>query len=200
MGRDKARLRLGGRSMLSIIRETVEESGFPLRVLRRDAVPRCGPLGGVLTGLKTARSDAVLFLACDMPFITPALLGKIVRASHNGTAGVFASQRGRVGFPFLLPLSAITTVESQIAQRAFSIHELAAVLSAAVVRVPAGSHQLFNVNTSGDAAAAARWFAGEGRKKDASLVTRRVRPYGSRHAEQADSPVARRSSRRQRQR
>ncbi|MBI3255114.1 MAG: NTP transferase domain-containing protein, partial [Nitrosarchaeum sp.] len=33
-------------------------------------VPRCGPLGGILTGLRSAKTEAVLFLACDMPLIT----------------------------------------------------------------------------------------------------------------------------------
>ena len=72
MGRDKARLRLGGRSLLSILRQVSREAGLPCRVLRRDTVKRCGPLGGILTALTSSKHEACLFLSCDMPFITPS--------------------------------------------------------------------------------------------------------------------------------
>ncbi len=196
MGRNKARLKIGGRTMLSVIHETASRLEFPVRVILRDIVSRCGPLGGVFTRLKTTRSKAVLFLACDMPFISAALLRKIIRTSQNGTAAVFVLQRDGVGFPFLLPVSAVGTVESQMARGAFSIRELADALRAAVVPVPAKSRQVFNVNTAEDAAAAERLLARRGRKQDASLVTRRVHPYGSRHAKSADCSVARKRSRR----
>src|SRR6266566_1093085 len=74
MGRDKSRLRLGRRTMLGHIRGEARKLGFPVRVIRRDAVPRCGPLGGVYTALKTTRAHAVVFLACDMPFVSADLI------------------------------------------------------------------------------------------------------------------------------
>src|SRR5690349_6523011 len=84
MGGDKARLRLGRRTMLSIIRGTASDLGVPVRIIRKDLIARCGPLGGLLTGLKTTRADAVLFLACDMPLISRALLHKIIHVSSEG--------------------------------------------------------------------------------------------------------------------
>ena len=69
MGRDKSRLKLGRRTMLGHIRAEAKTLGLPVRVIRRDLVPRCGPLGGIFTALKTTSADGVLFLACDMPFI-----------------------------------------------------------------------------------------------------------------------------------
>ena len=74
MGRDKARLRLNGRTLLAQVRDAAQTLGCPVRVIRRDLVTRCGPLGGVFTALKTSRAEAVLFLACDMPFVSPELL------------------------------------------------------------------------------------------------------------------------------
>src|SRR5262245_27585451 len=38
MGRDKSGLRLGGKTLLGRIRQTAEQSGFPVRVMRRDLV------------------------------------------------------------------------------------------------------------------------------------------------------------------
>lgn len=200
MGRSKARLRLNGRTMLSIIRATAGKLGFPVRIIRRDSVPRCGPLGGVITALKTTRADAVLFLACDMPFVSAPLLRKVIRQAGGTPNIVFVSQRGQVGFPFLLPASTLAAVESQVAERAFSISKLAKALRPQVLAIPPRNHQLFNINTCADLVLAERLGPPSRRKKDASLVTRAVRSYGSRHAKSADFTVPRRSPRRQRQR
>lgn len=74
MGRDKARLQLGGVSLLTRLRRTARELHLPARVIRRDLVPRCGPLGGIFTALTVTSAEAMLFLSCDMPFVTSALL------------------------------------------------------------------------------------------------------------------------------
>jgi molybdenum cofactor guanylyltransferase len=144
--------------MLSIIRGTTSELGVPVRVVRRDIISRCGPLGGVLTGLQRTRADAVLFLACDMPFVTGALLRRIHRASHRGADAAFAEQQGRIGFPFLLPQTALAQVEAQIAEQEFSVHALAAALRARRVAVGAKKNELLNVNTPEDAMLAAQLF------------------------------------------
>src|SRR5262245_26747021 len=73
MGRNKSRLSLGNITMLGHIRKTAEATGLPVRVIRRDCVPKCGPLGGIYTALKTTEADAILFLACDMPLVTTEL-------------------------------------------------------------------------------------------------------------------------------
>src|SRR4051812_20308351 len=64
MGRDKARMRLGGRTLLGHIRNLVNEAGFGCRVITRDAVSKCGPLGGIFTGLSDTKAPAEIFLAC----------------------------------------------------------------------------------------------------------------------------------------
>ena len=156
MGVDKSRLRLNGRSMLALIRATASELRYPVRSLRRDAVQRCGPLGGILTALKTTRARAVLFLACDMPLISSVLLKRVRRLSASGRHAVFTAEQNRIGFPLLLPTSALSAVESQIARRALSVHELADLLQARTFYVAVGSRDLFNVNTQEDKAEAER--------------------------------------------
>lgn len=155
MGRDKARLKLGGRTMLAIIRETARKLDPPVRTIRRDLVPRCGPLGGIITGLRTTRADAVLFLACDMPLLSPALLARFRHSSNEGGRAVFASQQGRLGFPILLPRSTLAVVEEQINQRCLSLHDLAKAVGARPLRVSNLSHELLNVNTPEDQIVAA---------------------------------------------
>src|SRR5262249_28524004 len=77
MGRDKAKLRLGGRTLLAIIRRTARTTGWRVRVIRRDALPGNGPLGGLHEALRSSRAGAELFLACDMPYVRPRLLRRL---------------------------------------------------------------------------------------------------------------------------
>ena len=145
--------------MLARIRAAAKELGCPVRVIRRDLVARCGPLGGIFTALKTTRADAVLFLACDMPLVTAALLSRIVRASRDGARSTFAAQSGRVGFPLALPMTALAVIEAQLQSKEFSLHALAKKLRARRLIVSARRKELFNVNTPEDAVAARRHLA-----------------------------------------
>src|SRR5213594_4238966 len=70
MGRDKTLLRLGQHTLLRHARLAADGLHLPVRVIRRDLLPRCGPLSGIYTGLKTSHAEAELFLACDMPFVS----------------------------------------------------------------------------------------------------------------------------------
>jgi molybdopterin-guanine dinucleotide biosynthesis protein A len=150
MGRDKASLRLGGQTLLARVRAVAAKTAWPVRVIRRDLVPRCGPLGGVCTALRTTRADAVLFLACDMPFITAELLGRLAKSYRTRNLAVFTMGGNGPGFPFLLRRAALPQVEEQIAAGRFSLQSLAAKCRARMIRSPGGAHTLFNVNTPAD--------------------------------------------------
>lgn len=157
MGRDKSRLRLGSRTLLGHVRAAARATGVPVRVVRRDAVARCGPLGGVFTALQATRADAVLFLACDMPWVSGALLKALMRRAAASRRALFVKHGGRVGFPFALRREALETVADQIAGRAFSLQALARRLRARVWTPPARwRSQLGNLNTPEDWARARR--------------------------------------------
>lgn len=149
MGRDKARLRLGRRTLLGHVRAAARQTGLPVRVIRRDLVPRCGPLGGIYTALKTSRTDTVLFLACDMPFVSAALLGRLRHRAARSKA-VFTGSSDRAGFPFLLRRTTLSVVEGQLAAQKFSIQSLAQKLRAITLRPPGGPAELLNINTPAD--------------------------------------------------
>ena len=91
MGRDKSRLRFGGRTLLSHIKRAAESTGLPVRVIRRDIVPRCGPLGGVYTALTRTKMDHVLFLPCDMPLMSEALIRWVLK--NTQAPGDYSSKR-----------------------------------------------------------------------------------------------------------
>lgn len=148
MGRDKARLRLGSRTLLGHARATAAELGVPVRVIRRDAVPRCGPLSGVVTALQRTRAGHVLFLACDMPWVSSALLRALIGRVSPSRRAVFTRSGGRVGFPFVLGRDALPTVTGQIARKAFSLQALAQRLGAQLWTPPKRwQPQLRNLNT-----------------------------------------------------
>jgi molybdopterin-guanine dinucleotide biosynthesis protein A len=122
MGRDKARLRLGRRTLLGHVRAAAQATGWPVRIVRHDAVARCGPLGGIYTALATSRAEAELFLPCDMPFISPTLLEELAGRLRPGQHAVFTTADGRPGFPFILRATTLPVVEQQILSRRYSIH------------------------------------------------------------------------------
>lgn len=154
MGHDKARLLLGGKSLLAHIRAIAQQANFPVRVIRRDLVARCGPLGGVFTALKTTRADAVLFLSCDMPFITAELLNRMRERLRPATRAVFVRHE-RWGFPFLIRRPALDQVDAMLAEGQFSLQALADKLEAVPVRMPRRRPWiLFNINTQEDYTAA----------------------------------------------
>ncbi len=165
MGRDKTALRLGARSLLGHIRAGAVKLGLPMRVIRRDLVPRCGPLGGIYTALKTSQGKAELFLACDMPFVSVGLMKSLLRVWKSDQRAVFMASQRVVGFPLLVPVEALALVERRIAKRQFSLQGLAEALGARIVQsLPDPDWELFNVNTPDDwREARQHWNAGKKR-------------------------------------
>jgi len=148
MARDKSRLRLGRRTMLGHVRAAAESLGLPVRVIRRDLVPRCGPLGGIVTALKSSRAEIVLFLACDMPFIRPGLLGVVLRRFGFARDALFTRSKDGAGFPFVLRRAVLDRVSAQIARGEVSLRDLARALKAGAFRPPYRYRlQLRNLNT-----------------------------------------------------
>src|SRR5205085_569112 len=132
MGQDKARLRLGRLTLPGHLRALAKNVKLPLRVIRHDLVPRCGPLGGIYTALKTTKADAVIFLACDMPLVSPELLAKIVKRSLQSDA--LFTQTDSAGFPCVISREMLPLIEQQLAVKTFSLHALAKKLRAQIFR------------------------------------------------------------------
>jgi molybdenum cofactor guanylyltransferase len=152
MGRDKSRLRLGGRTLLAHIRATAKTVGLPHRIIRCDLVSHCGPLGGLYTALVTSLADATLFLSCDMPFVSAGLLEMLLLKAKRNETALFVEANGLVGFPLLLfRQTALPVVESQLEKRVFSLQQLSQALRSQTIRLAARQAcELFNVNTPDD--------------------------------------------------
>jgi molybdenum cofactor guanylyltransferase len=150
MGRDKARLRLGGRTLLGHVRRAAADAGLSVRVIRRDLVARCGPMGGIYTGLCTSKVDVVLFLSCDMPFVTSSLLHRLLQNFTPETSARFVGAEF-VGFPFALRRDVIPRLASLIEAKRFSIQQLAQALETECIPLLSGEDSAtLNVNTPED--------------------------------------------------
>ncbi len=151
MGQDKARLRLHRRSLLAHARASGRELGVAVRVIRRDRIARCGPLGGIYTALKSSQAKSVLFLACDMPFVRPALLRRLLAGLRAGDDAAFVVAGRRAGFPFIIRSRCAVLVKKEILLGRLSLQELANTLQARRLRVaPSERPDLFNINTPED--------------------------------------------------
>jgi molybdenum cofactor guanylyltransferase len=111
-GRDKSGLLVEGRSILD--RQIDELSAITddllvvigdascssrvrgngrLRVVL-DRIAGCGPLGGLDAALAAARDPQLILVACDMPFVTAALLGHLLSLASEADAVVPMTERG----------------------------------------------------------------------------------------------------------
>ncbi len=178
MGREKSKLRFEGRSLLGHVRAVASELGCEIRIIRRDMVPRCGPLGGIFTALKTSGAETELFLACDMPFVSAALLRKLVQSLGWRRKAAFTATNKSPGFPLALRTTALPVVEEQIQKGEYSIRALAKALNATTVSVSYDRRMdLFNINTPRDwlDAQAIPRRASNRRLSDNSKIRRRSR-------------------------
>lgn len=105
MGRDKALVELGGRTLLDWALSTWEGYGAGLqlsvgndarRVLAPEGIPAVvdryperGPLGGLQAGLESCPTPLLLLAAVDSPFLTPALADGLLEAIEGADACVY---------------------------------------------------------------------------------------------------------------
>lgn len=151
MGQNKSQLRLGGKALIAHIRATAKKLNLPIRVIRHDLVPRCGPLGGVYTALKTSSANGTLFLACDMPQVSEPLLKDLIGRFRAKDTALFCFGEREAGFPFLLDRNALPVVERLITENRFSLQALAHRTGAKKFRPgPSFQTDLLNVNTPDD--------------------------------------------------
>jgi len=157
MRQDKSRLKLGDHTLLTHARVLAEKTGLPSRVIRKDDMPNCGPLGGVITALRSTNADSIIFLSCDMPFLSAKLVKDL--NDHPGQA-VFTQTTKGVGFPFRLNKNLLHLAEKQLSNGEYSLQALAKKLRAHRLRLSvAKARQLFNINTPADWAAAKKRVA-----------------------------------------
>src|SRR5512143_333091 len=89
MGSDKASLVLDGKTLLESVTATMQQvfpkvvvsvrelrAGVPVPQVRAE-IPASGPLAGLVAGLAQVETPWMFAVACDMPFVTRALIERL---------------------------------------------------------------------------------------------------------------------------
>ena len=109
MGRDKAMLDFGGRSLLAHAVATLQAAGVTQVLVsgdrpgfnsQPDRIPGQGPLGGLFSVQPDPQADALLVLPVDMPWLDAALLQCLMA----GADGQHCLRFQGYMLPFVLPL------------------------------------------------------------------------------------------------
>lgn len=105
MGRDKARLPWGGRTLIEFIAAEVAAvtgsaaivGGEPVagRKYVEDPVVGYGPVAGIAAALRDSRQPWTLVVACDMPVIEAGLLHRLLNAAE-GSGAIPVTPDGRM--------------------------------------------------------------------------------------------------------
>ena len=180
MGRDKATLIVDGvplwQRQLATLRECGAAevfisgkadgpyAGAGIEIVE-DAVPDCGPLGGIVAALRRCMEDWLLVLAVDMPAMTRAFLQSLVDAAHDGVGIVPVTSRIEP-LAAIYPRAVLAVAEAHLSAGRFSMGGFVEEsLSRGLVRrmeIPIAQWPLFNNwNTLGDVRGGVKSESGE---------------------------------------
>ena len=142
-----------------VVADEQQADSFPLparaRVVR-DLYPDAGSLGGILTGLSAAQGDWALVVACDMPFLSRALLGLMAEARSGCEAVVPVIDQRPEPTHALYSKACIGPIRTNIEAGILKISAFFESVSVNYLPQPAaqevdpGLWSFFNVNTEGD--------------------------------------------------
>jgi molybdopterin-guanine dinucleotide biosynthesis protein A len=172
MGEDKRYLVVGEQTLLerglavlrSIFQEVlvvIAQDSPPLDVearVVRDLVPECGSLGGLYTALVQATTPFIFVVACDMPFLDPAVITQFT--SRRAAADIVMAKLAARLHPMhaLYGKRCLPVVEEMIRTRQLKIQEIVLrssllvryVTEADLVAIDPTGRSFQNVNTPAD--------------------------------------------------
>jgi molybdopterin-guanine dinucleotide biosynthesis protein A len=169
-GRDKSRLVVEGHPIINRQIDVLQRVVRTLFVIASDAVrfadlglpvhpdviEGAGALGGVYSALEVATDDAVLVVACDLPFLDANLLRRLIELAADGDAAWVRSERGPEPMLACYRRSARRSIRRQIDAGRLKAADLASVLRIAemdeheVARFGPPARLLANINTPED--------------------------------------------------
>ncbi len=176
MGEDKRYLVVGEQTLLerglAVLRSlfqqvlvVIAQDSPPLEVdarVVRDLLPDCGSLGGLHSGLTEATTPYIFVVACDMPFLDPAVIAQFT--SRRATADiVMAKLAGRLHpMHALYGKRCLPVVEQLIRARELKIQDMVSqaslrvhyVTEADLLTIDPSGRSFHNVNTPVDLALA----------------------------------------------
>src|SRR4051812_32963118 len=98
-----------------------------------DVVPGSGPLGGIHAALTHARTDAVCILACDMPYVTAALVDRLFAEVPGADLVVPRDDRGYHPLCAVYTRACLDAIARRLADRNLKVMDLFADVRTRVV-------------------------------------------------------------------
>jgi molybdenum cofactor guanylyltransferase len=145
------------REVLVVIAQDSPPLGIDARVVR-DLLPDCGSLGGLYTGLVQATTPCVFVVACDMPFLDPAVITRFT--NRRITADLVMAKLAARLHPMhaLYGKRCLPVMEQMIRARQMKIQEMVSyasirvqyVTEADLLTVDPSWRSFYNVNTPED--------------------------------------------------
>ena len=121
-----------------------------------DIVPGCGPLGGLHTALTAARGDALLLVACDMPYLSTPFLAYLLSLAAGVDIVVPQTERGYHPLCAVYTRACLEPAAARLADRRLTMRELVDSMRTRVVPIDEirqfgdPDRLLANVNTPAD--------------------------------------------------
>ena len=192
MGRDKGLVELGGRPLISHVLERLRPLADDILVttnaprdyaflgvrLASDPLPGAGALPGLATALEAARGERVMLVACDMPFVRPALMSYLLNLAQEADVAIPLRLGEFEPFLAVYRRTCRTAIQASLAagqSRVISFFpsvRVRSVEAAELESVDPSGRSFFNVNTPDDLRQAeAMWAEETGRPAAAPTTT-----------------------------
>lgn len=127
MGRDKGTMLLNGKPMITYVLNTLQALKLPINILAntdlyhgffcpiwRDLIQNCGPMGGLYTAMHASKARWLLCLSCDTPFVSAAVLQRLIDSAQPDTISVAAEGDALHPLCALYPRSLLPMVKTAL--------------------------------------------------------------------------------------
>lgn len=169
-GRDKSRLSINGQSIISrqvaVLQPLTDDlflvasqherfADLPWRVYP-DLLPGTGVLGAILTALEATAADRVLTVACDLPFLHPGVMARLLELAQTADGAWISTPAGAEPLIACYRRHTAPHIRRQIALGRLKVTDLARALTFKAIDLPEletfgdPSRLLANVNSPED--------------------------------------------------
>lgn len=163
MGENKALLELDGKTIIERVISAIPKDGNTVKIVTNsfedyvslgfemleDRFRDVGPLAGIHAGLFDASEHFSFFLACDLPFLSEAVIREIISKHHGQDIFGVKSDFGWEPLCAIYSKACIPYIEKQILKGEFSLKSLPEFLESSAIDLGL-KNSLFNLNSPKD--------------------------------------------------
>ena len=160
-GQKKLFLKLQGRTFLEYILEAFEDFppiylsvestepykdlGLPMVV---DEIAGIGPMGGIYSGLRACKEEAIFVIACDMPLVSKAAVERVREAYRQSGLSVIGAVEGNIHPLFgIYTKELLPVLEEQIEKGNYRMMDLVRRAEIAIIDLENEKKAVANINT-----------------------------------------------------